>query len=437
MKKLLILILAVYLAFSVTATGSESSLAVIVNPPSIQVHGAEINAPAPFVKDGVTWVPFRAVAEAYNYRVEWDADTQTVIYINYHGWTSFLAIDGVNAVIVDGRTFVPYDFFAGLNFDDNNIISRLGYSKEFVSAMLKEREIFRKHFTEPHETWLLSTITRGLPYPIDRRYWRSDAQTEPVKSISIEYEYEEENNPYPGGNGLNPFYETINENNALILFALVEDLEQVNFLHYFDGELNRTDSYTLADLTERFGKLNPLDMGVTELHEALSANFQISEWYFAHYERIYLGEKLDGVSYRNGEPDEIINQADGSLIWTYVELGKAYKILTTGEREITNPGVTVQYYFNSPSAKQNDNLTGLYATKFSVNDGESYLELTAYLGFPAVIKDMGNGYKYIAYPLREGQRRHAYFILQNNIIIAEGVMYGDDYTILNLDFYKD
>ena len=66
-------------------------------------------------------------------------------------------------------------------------------------------------------------------------------------------------------------------------------------------------------------------------------------------------------------------------------------------------------------------------------DGESYLELTAYLGFPSIIKDIGGGYKYIAYLLRDGQQRHAYFLLQNNKIVAEGVMYGDDYTVLNFE----
>jgi len=102
----------------------------------------------------------------------------------------------------------------------------------------------------------------------------------------------------------------------------------------------------------------------------------------------------------------------------------------SGEREISTPGYTAHYYFINPSTEQNENITGLYATEFSVADGESYLELTAYLGFPTFIKEMGSGCKYIAYPLRDGQQKNAYFILQNDIIILEGIMYGDDYTIL-------
>ncbi|MCL1819509.1 MAG: copper amine oxidase N-terminal domain-containing protein [Oscillospiraceae bacterium] len=426
MKKAFISVLTVSLLLSVLipfaeTEAQESSLVVSTNPPSVQVYGAKINSPAPFVKDGVTWVPFRAVAEAYNFRVEWDDDTKTVILIDYTGLASFFVIDGINAVIVDSRTFVPYDFLTGLNFDDNNLMKRLGYSKEYISVIVNEdREIFRKHFTEPNETWNLRKITRGLPYPSGRRYQTSDIQLEPLKSIIVEYELDEDS-PYQGGNGLNPFYETGLENNALILFAMIEDLEQVNFLHYFGEERNSTNTYTLDELSERFGAVNPLEMDVEELYSALSANIQISEFYFAHYSRIYLGADFDSVSYRNGNPDEVRQYQDNSVEWLYNDLGKT----------LNNPGCTAYYYFNSPLAEQNDNLNGLYATKFSVNDGESYLELIAYLGFPSVIKDMGNGYKYIAYPLREGQQRYAYFILRDEIIITEGVMYGTDYTTLN------
>ena len=437
MKKRLVLTLVICLLFSTIntlvaeATTQEPSLTVSISPPSVQVNGSKINAPSPFRKDNVTWVPFRAIAEAYHFRVEWESETQTVTFIDYTGLTSYFIIDGITAVIVDGTTFVPYDFLAGLNLDDNNIMKRLGYSKEYISVIVNEdREIFRKLFDQPSETWNVREITRSLPYPAARRYWTAMASVEPIKSISIEYQFDEDN-PYQGGNGLNPFYETVSENNALILFALVEDLEQVDFLHYSGDELNRTDSYTLDNLSERFGEVDPLEMDEAELYGAIFANIQTSEFYFAHYSRIYLGADFEAVSYRNGEPDEIKNQSDGLVIWTYNELGKSERILPSGEREISTPGYTSHYYFNTTLTEQNDSITGLYATKFSVVDGESYLELTAYLGFPTIIEDRAGTYKYIAYPLRNGQQKNAYFILQNDKIIWEGVMYGDDYTILD------
>lgn len=427
MKKILVLTLAVclLLATSLTAIGAEEpSLVVSTNPPSVQVYGVKLDAPAPFIKDGVTWVPLRAIAEAYHYRVEWDDDTKMAVLIDYTGHTTFLTIDGVNAVAVDGRTFVPYNYLKELKLENNNLMKKLGYSKEYISVVVNEnREVFRQLFTKPPETWNLRTITRGLPYPSGRRYQASDYKIEQLKSIIIEYLFDEDNT-YQGGNGLNPFFDTVIENNAFILFATVEGLEQVSFLHYDGEELNRTDTFTLDSLSERFGTVNPLEMDETELYDALSANIQLSEFYFAHYSRIYLGADFEDVSYRNGEPDEVIQHADKSVEWVYNELGKTS----------LRPGDVVHYYFNSPLAKKNDNLVGLYATKQLVVDGESYLEVTSYLGFPDTINDMGGGYKYIAYRLRDGLQRHAYFILRDDVIIAEGVMYGDDYSIL--DFQK-
>ncbi|MDR1135061.1 MAG: hypothetical protein LBL49_02620 [Clostridiales Family XIII bacterium] len=62
--------------------------------------------------------------------------------------------------------------------------------------------------------------------------------------------------------------------------------------------------------------------------------------------------------------------------------------------------------------------------------GESYDELIPYLGVPNITDDMGDGSTYMAYSLREGQGRNAYFILNDNKVISQGVMYGDDYAAL-------
>jgi hypothetical protein len=436
-KKRFILFLAICLLLTYAnpltayaADTQESSLEVSIDPPCVKVYGVTIDAPAPFVRDGVVWAPFRAIAEAYHMRVEWGADTlirhgewedNTVLYIDYHGLVSSFTADGENAVIVDGRTFAPVEYIKSLGFEENNIISRLGYSKAYITTLPGEREVYGNYFPDPGTAWNLRSVTRGLPYPIFFRYYGCDTHTAPVNSIDISYESYD--NPYPGGNGLDPFRETISENNALILFATIGGLEQANFLYYFNGEQNRAESYTLNDLSKRFGPVSPMDMDVNQLYDALSKNFQISEFYFAHYSRIYLGANYEEVSYRNAEPDEIIRRPDGSVIWKYMGLGKTSD----------DPGCTAYYYFNSPSAIADAGLTGLYATKFSVADGESYLELTSYLGFPDIIKGMGGGDKYIAYPLRDGQKKHAYFILHNDIVITDGVMYGDDYALLNIE----
>lgn len=67
------------------------------------------------------------------------------------------------------------------------------------------------------------------------------------------------------------------------------------------------------------------------------------------------------------------------------------------------------------------------------NDGKTYEEITEVLGLPTIIKDMGGDDKYIAYSLAEGQRRHAYFIFHNGKVVEEGIMYGNDYKILDFE----
>ncbi|MDR1135060.1 MAG: hypothetical protein LBL49_02615 [Clostridiales Family XIII bacterium] len=51
---------------------------------------------------------------------------------------------------------------------------------------------------------------------------------------------------------------------------------------------------------------------------------------------------------RNGEPDEIIQQEDGSVIWIYSALGSGFKLLPSGERVVIDPGYKAVYYFNNP-----------------------------------------------------------------------------------------
>jgi len=311
------------------------------------------------------------------------------------------------------------------SIDESKLLTKLGYSKEFVLNVIDHRTVF----SEDNEH--ISQIIKSLPLQADRKYISFSLEDGQAKEINIVYEYDE-NTSYRGGNGLDPFPETVRENNALLLFSTVEGLEKVNFLHY-DGSqaLNRIDSYTMQDLTGRFGEIVPLDMDFAELYNSLVVNIQLSEFYFAHYSRIYLGTDFEAVSYRNGEPNEVEQQSDGSTLWIYGEPGKSYEFPPSDNWGIDNPGYTALYFFNNPLAEKNDNLTGLYATMFFESDGENFDDLTSYLGYPTTNRDMGSGNKYIAYSLREGQRRNAYFILHNNKVIAQGVMYGNGYEILN------
>ena len=354
--------------------------------------------------------------------------------LNFKKTSRMIIIAAAALVIVLSVGFSVNQAFVNDNMDGSRLLTKLGYTKELVMLVLDNRTTF----SDDNEH--INQIVTSLPLQSYRKYNSFYMQTEPSKEINVVYEFGR--NYDRGGNGLDPFYDTVGENNALLLFAAIEGLEKVNFLHYDTQELlelNRTDSYTIYDLTLRFGVISPLDMGSSDLYNALGTNIQLAEFYFAHYYRIYLGAEPDHVSYRTGEPDEILEQPDGSKIWIYKELGKSYIETPTGEWEIDEPGYTAIYYFDSSRAKENDNLTGLYATRFirPDNDGETYDEITDVLGYPTVIKDMGGDNTYIAYTLIDGQQRNAYFILHNDVVVEEGVMYGNDYTILEIPGYSD
>jgi len=323
-----------------------------------------------------------------------------------------------------------------LDTGENKLLTNLGYTKTFLTDMLNNKT------TLSDDDVKIDHIIKSLPLQSYRKYISYYLQTEPLKEINVVYEIDGSNDSYNrGGNGIDPFYEIVEENNALLLFAVINGLDKVNFLSYDDydkQEINRTVSYTVDDLTRRFGNINPTDMDFSDLYNSLGANIQLSEFYFAHHSRIYLGVDSERVSYRNGEPNEIKEQSDGSVVWIYTEFGKIYSI-SPDSAEIADPGNTAMYYFDSVTAEKNDNLTGLYATRFIHGDnyGKSYYDITEILGLPSAIKNMGSGDKYIAYALAEGQQKNAYFIFHNDKVIEEGVMYGNNYAILNLEQKDD
>lgn len=330
----------------------------------------------------------------------------------------------VMLIIVIVSILVSGIFANNIYFSNNNkLLTKLGYTKELITEVLDNKTIF----SEDNKN--IDKIVKSLPLQSYRSYISFSLQTEPSKEINIIYEIDDSYNR--GGNGIDSFPEIVKTNNALLLFASIEGLDKVNFLSYDKEELNRAESCTTADLSSRFGNIEPLDMDLLDLYKAMGANIQISEFYFAHYSRIYLGSDPEKVSYRNGEPAEIRQQPDGSTIWIYPDFGKVYSI--SPDDSETDPENTAIYYFNSAVAEKNDNLIGLYATRFIHGDnyGKTYEDIEEVLGLPSIIKNMGKGDKYIAYSLAEGQQKNAYFVLHKNKVIEEGVMYGNNYTILN------
>ncbi|MFD0711756.1 M56 family metallopeptidase [Paenibacillus sp. GCM10027626] len=308
-----------------------------------------------------------------------------------------------------------------VDISENKLLTKLGYTKTLLTDILDNRTTFSQ------DNEHINHIIKSLPLQDDSEYKSFSLEDGQTKEINYAYEFD-------GGsrNAADPFYGMIWEYDALLLFASVEGLEKVNFLHYVDQtRLFNTDSYTIDDLAARFGINKPWDLGFSDLFNTLATNVLWSEDYFGYPSRIFLGYSFENVSDRYGDPDEIWPQPDGSTVLKYTE----YSVLTR-KSDISmekNEGYTAMYYFNNPIAETNDNLTGLYATRFvrGTTYGKTYGDITEQLGLPPTIKIMGDGDKYIAYPLREGQQRHAYFILHDDEVVEEGLMYGNDYTILD------
>ena len=93
----------------------------------IVVNGEIIDAPAPYLKDGVIMVPIRAVAEALDYEVEWDNEAWGVsvgtainlwIGKDEYVFAKMAPISlGIAPELKDSRTFVPMSFFSEVMSD--------------------------------------------------------------------------------------------------------------------------------------------------------------------------------------------------------------------------------------------------------------------------------------------------------------------------------
>ena len=87
----------------------------------IVVNDEMLEAPAPFVQDGVIMLPLRAIAEALGYNVMWNSELRSVMLgVGTHLWVGQTEVHrgrmapieiSTAPVIVDGITFVPIDFF--------------------------------------------------------------------------------------------------------------------------------------------------------------------------------------------------------------------------------------------------------------------------------------------------------------------------------------
>ncbi len=106
MKKFIVITALVLSALmSLTVFGAGVSVTLNGSPIDTRdVNGAEV---APFIQDGTTYVPVRAIATALNIKIDWDNDTRTVI-IGEKGSAAPKLGEKVN-VYINGAEFIPRD----------------------------------------------------------------------------------------------------------------------------------------------------------------------------------------------------------------------------------------------------------------------------------------------------------------------------------------
>lgn len=106
MKKIaVILSFVLVLVMAVTAVGA--GVTVKLNGEAIDTRDANGNEVAPFIEDGTTYVPVRAVAAALGIAIDWDGDTRTVI-IGDKGEAAPELGENVN-IYINGIKFNPTD----------------------------------------------------------------------------------------------------------------------------------------------------------------------------------------------------------------------------------------------------------------------------------------------------------------------------------------
>ena len=105
MKKVLALIIAMAMVLAAVPVLADGEISVVIDGVKIQPTDVDGDAVEPFAINGTTYLPVRAVANAFNFQVDWDGSTNTVFI---GGVVDVTAGDGIQ-IYVNGSLFVPTD----------------------------------------------------------------------------------------------------------------------------------------------------------------------------------------------------------------------------------------------------------------------------------------------------------------------------------------
>lgn len=233
----------------------------------------------------------------------------------------------------------------------------------------------------------------------------------------------------------NPFSTSDAENNALILFAYIGNLGKVTFSFRDDLSGSGLDKLTYAprysfireDFTAKYGDLSHLKKDLPAFYRILDDNLLIDEDRL-HYDRIRLGSDDSQIIYRLSEPTEIVENADGSSILRYENLGE---VRYRDSKEVVIPGDDVTLYMDyHPEATGDALLNGVCKLSivgssemlYNLNIKEgTYSEITNELGKPTNESVNKDGSVYMEYLLKNSNNHYAYFVIRNNILVEHGL----------------
>ncbi len=161
MKKLVSLILALAMIMAtVPAFATDyyfGGIKVVLDGTVLEMNDANGNEVEPFINEGTTYLPIRAMSEAFGFDVSWDNDTRTV----FVGDTAPAQLNDKINIFVDGKEFVAKDV-------NGNVVYPINYKDSVYLPVRAISEAFGKTVSWDQETL---TVTVTTPSDIANKYY--------------------------------------------------------------------------------------------------------------------------------------------------------------------------------------------------------------------------------------------------------------------------
>jgi hypothetical protein len=235
--------------------------------------------------------------------------------------------------------------------DPNPLMSSLGYTYEML-------EIIQKN-TTPYvgNNSKVGAIVNQLPATWKGLSYDSFSLTTDEEPYGLTINYKETSENSFTDYLDNPFPDAMEENNALLLFASIDNLAEVTLIKLTGTQIL---TFTRGEINKIFDGIPSFD-DLTNIYNKLSNNLMMDEFYFSHPGRLYLFDaKPEDVIYRYSvEPDRLFTNKSGLTVYQYYS---SYD--------------PIVFYFNG---------SGLYARKELYPDSnETYSDIVAkFVDIPA------------------------------------------------------